>query len=946
MLHLRHQRAFVLLLLLSWLALPLRAEIITSPLDTRDYRYLQLDNGLRAVVISDPGADKAAVSLNVATGSNANPETRPGLAHFLEHMLFLGTEKYPQADSYQQFISSHGGSHNAFTAYGDTNYFFDVEAGALPEAVDRFAQFFIAPLFSAEYVDRERHAVHSEYQAKLRDDSRRSFEVQKQVFNPAHHYSRFAVGSLKTLSNSSDSQIRDELINFYKRYYSANLMTLAISGPQPLSQLESIARQAFGPVDNHSAEPYVDQAPLFVEKRLPAQLNIKTLRETRMLSLSFPLPSIRPHWQQKPLYYLSGLIGYEGRGSLLSWLKSRGWVRSLSASPALDLPEQAMFRIQMELTEDGWEQIDQITEDTFAFIETLRQQGVNAELFDEERQLAELQFRFRMASDPVHEVMRLSQALRHYPTSYLLKADYHFGTFDAELIQQYLDRLRPENLLLTLEGQTLPTDRVEPRYQTNYSITPIPLERLARWQSPHVNEQLQVRSRNPFIAENLELTHPPLQEKPQAIWSKPGAVLWYLPDDTFKRPKADFQFTLLSPVVNQSAHNSLLTSLYTRMVQDQLNETLYDAALAGLGVNLYPHMQGISLKLGGFSDKQPLLLDALLDVMRQPQADAERFARIKEQLREELENSFREKPYNQAFNHLYTHLLGSWNTEEKLAALTSVSLEDLATFYPRLLEPAGLRLLAHGNLDSKRAIAMAQRVRDSLQPSNLGWLAEPPHVLSLPEQEPLIDSFSTEHNDASALLYLQGPDEDLRTRAAVALLSEMASTPFYSRLRTEKQYGYIVFANFMPIRERAGLALVVQSPNTDPFVLASEYTRFLNDLSVRLKTLDETELERYKQSLLSRINARDTSLSDRTNRLWRELDRDNTRFDTREQLSTHTKALSRKDLNQMLQELMARQLLIRNFGTTVDNDVKQQAQVDDDQRLEALKHEQLGIPAA
>ncbi|PSL16689.1 secreted Zn-dependent insulinase-like peptidase [Marinobacterium halophilum] len=944
MLHLRHPLAFVLLLLLSCLALPLRAEIITSPLDTREYRYLQLDNGLRAVVVSDARADKAAVSLNVAVGSNANPAERPGLAHFLEHMLFLGTEKYPEAGDYQQFISSHGGSHNAFTAYENTNYFFDVDAGALPEAVDRFAQFFVAPLFSAEYVDRERHAVHSEYQAKLRDDGRRSFEARKQVFNPEHHYSRFAVGSLETLSNSDDSKIRDELIRFYQRYYSANLMTLSVIGPQPLDQLETLVRKHFTAVENRKATAYVDQAPLFTDNSLPAQLNIETLRETRLLSLSFPLPPIREHWQQKPLYYLSSLIGYEGSGSLLSLLKEKGWVRSLAASPAMDLPGQAMFSIQMELTEAGWQQIDSITADTFAFIETLRRQGVNAELFAEERQLAEVQFRFRMSGNPVHDVMRLSQALQHYPTPYLLKADYHFGTFDGALIHAYLDAMRPDNLLLTLEGQALPTDRMEPRYQTPYAVQPIAAERLTQWQAPIIDARLHVRKRNPFIAENLNLITAAEQTRPQAIWSKPGAVLWYLPDNEFKRPKADFYLTLLSPVANQSPRQSLLAGLYTRMVQDQLNEELYDAALAGLSASLYPHLQGISLKLSGFSDKQPLLLDTLITAMRTPELKPERFARIKTQLREELENSFQDKPYNQAFNHLYTHLLGSGSTEQKLAALETITLADLKAFYPQLLEPAGLRLLAHGNLSADTAVAMSQQVRTTLQPQTLGWVAELPHVLSLPENEPLIDTFATEHGDASTLLYLQGPDESLRARAAVALLSEMISAPFYSRLRTEKQYGYIVFANFMPIRERAGLALVVQSPNTDPFVLATEYTAFLEDLSVRLDNMSTEELTRYQQSLLSRINQRDTDLSSRTSRYWHELDRENLAFDTRQQLSEHTRDLSREELSRMLDSLMARQLLIRNFGTTVTDEVKQQALADDDARLNTLKHEQLGIP--
>ncbi len=932
------------LLLLALLSLPARAEIITSPLDHREFRSLTLENGLRAVVVSDPRSDKAAVSLNVGVGSNANPDQRPGLAHFLEHMLFLGTKKYPEADSYQQFISSHGGSHNAFTAYENTNYFFDIDAASLPEGLDRFSQFFIAPLFTAEYVGRERHAVHSEYQAKLRDEGRRLYAVAREAMNPAHHYSRFMVGSLETLSNGDNGHIRDELIQFYDRYYSANLMTLAIVGPQSLDELEQLARDNFSVIENRNAEPFIDTEALYPEGTLPAQLNVQTLRETRTLNLSFPVDASREYWQQKPLYYIASLIGYEGEGSLLAFLKQKGLARGLGAYPTLDLPNQAMFSISIDLTEAGWQDVDAVTAWVFGFIKTLREQGISPELYEEERQLAEIQFRFAQPGQSTHLAMRLSQALSEYPDAYLMKADYHLGEFDGDLIRHYLDQMTPDNLLITLAGQDVPTDSVEPRFNTAFSLAPISPERLYFWQYPPLETALHIRSTNPFIPENLELVEAQPQKSPIAVWSKPGAVLWYLSDTEFQRPTADFYLTLLSPKANQTPELSLLADLYTRMVNDQLNGTLYDAGLASLSANLYPHLRGISLKLSGFSDKQPELLATLLEGLRHPEMSEARFQRIKSQLREQIENSFQEKPSNLAFSHLYHHLLGTWSPEQKLAALETLTLDDLAQAYEEFLQPAELRLFAHGNLSLDTAIAMATEVRKTLQPTTLGWQAETPQVLRLPMDSPMIDSFATEHNDASALLYLQGPDDSLRTRAAVALLSEIAATPFYSLLRTEKQYGYIVFAQFMPIRERPGMVMLVQSPNTDPFKLATEYSLFLEQLRDQIATMDETSLERFKQSLLARINQRDTNLSERTERFWRELDRENFDFDTREILSQQTSSFDRVDLVRTLDKLMSRQLLIRNFGNTVDPEVKQQALSDDDGRLDLLKQDQLGIP--
>ena len=116
-------------------------QIIKSPNDQRDYRYVLLDNGLKVVLISDPQADKSAAAMAVFRGSSDEPEARPGLAHFLEHMLFIGTEKYPEADGYFSFVQAHGGNSNAYTGFDHTNYFFDIQPEYFKEGLLLFDSF-------------------------------------------------------------------------------------------------------------------------------------------------------------------------------------------------------------------------------------------------------------------------------------------------------------------------------------------------------------------------------------------------------------------------------------------------------------------------------------------------------------------------------------------------------------------------------------------------------------------------------------------------------------------------------------------------------------------------------------------------------------------------------------------------------------------------------------
>ena len=102
------------------------------------------------------------------------------MAHFHEHMLFLGTAKYPDENAYEDYLAKHGGSSNAYTALEDTNYFFNVNAPALlgeggrDGALERFAQFFVegGPKFAVDSLDREMLAVDSEHRMALLDDGK------------------------------------------------------------------------------------------------------------------------------------------------------------------------------------------------------------------------------------------------------------------------------------------------------------------------------------------------------------------------------------------------------------------------------------------------------------------------------------------------------------------------------------------------------------------------------------------------------------------------------------------------------------------------------------------------------------------------------------------------------------------------------------------------------
>ncbi len=84
-------------------------QVLKPETDDRLYRHIRLPNGLDALLISDPSTEKASAALDVNVGHFCDHKDVSGLAHFLEHLLFMGTEKYPIENEYSEFLSAHGG---------------------------------------------------------------------------------------------------------------------------------------------------------------------------------------------------------------------------------------------------------------------------------------------------------------------------------------------------------------------------------------------------------------------------------------------------------------------------------------------------------------------------------------------------------------------------------------------------------------------------------------------------------------------------------------------------------------------------------------------------------------------------------------------------------------------------------------------------------------------
>lgn len=163
----------------------------------------------------------------------SDPDDLPGLAHFCEHMLLLGTEKYPAQNDYNMYLSQNGGASNAMTHLDHTTYYFDITPEKLEGALDRFAQFFLKPLFTETLTELELNAINSEHEKNVANDTWRFDQLDKSSASSDHPFSKFGTGNRETLDvipKQMGINVRDRLLEFHEKYYSANIMSLCILG--------------------------------------------------------------------------------------------------------------------------------------------------------------------------------------------------------------------------------------------------------------------------------------------------------------------------------------------------------------------------------------------------------------------------------------------------------------------------------------------------------------------------------------------------------------------------------------------------------------------------------------------------------------------------------------------------------------------------------------------
>ena len=581
--------------------------------DPKIYKYLPelLPNAPPIVVVQDPGAQLTGFAIGVSAGAYYDPVDYPGLAHFTEHMLFLGTEKYPGPTAFDEFISSHGGSSNAFTDSERTVYYNTIDTDVFQEGFSRFIEFFTRPVFNETYVEKEVNAVDSEHDMHLNDPHWRLFSaISSLSLPPVNHYS---TGDSTTLLSDGVPALENAVRKYFASNYCFNRMSIAIVSPLPVSDQVEMVRDVFSgisspiprncraPTNFTRASQEIIEAggvPISVDNRQKLVYSQGPAGNVPIVWIAFPYKAIvtNGHGGKHPFGILEMILTYNGQASLRQTLISSGLITSMSFMYD-DSSAGSLGYISYDVSNGARDRVDVIISTTFAFINKLREQGgVTADFVEGIRQLRESLFYSNAESGSIvnESPMRLSkyfatqltlltrnraaETLNARNAVDLISINEKILEADVPLVNDVLDHLTVDNSVILVHdpkysSTTTPdwvtestknfasvTERTDPHYGFKFKIANYSDSAKAVWAKADLAKDIPIFTAVAVLPPSIVKTVPGaswnsprtnttiVMAPPTEIFKATGVEIWYKPSALAKGSGKVWLWATVKPV--------------------------------------------------------------------------------------------------------------------------------------------------------------------------------------------------------------------------------------------------------------------------------------------------------------------------------------------------------------------------------------------------------------
>ena len=374
-------------------------DIETSSNEKRNIKCVELENKIKMILISDSEINTSSCS--VAVGAGYLQDDFHGTAHFLEHLLFMGSEKYPEQNDYHSYIQINGGYDNAFTSDNMTCYYLSLETTFLKKGIEMLSWFFRSPLLDEKHIKSEMEIIDSEHKKNILIDNWIMDDIFKNFIKINSKYRKFGTGNMKSLEKIT----KKDILNFYDKYYTTDNLYVCIVDSKNIETMMSEYSIYFQEIP---IKLYNDENERFEKKNLETiEENIiffNSSSEYIFINLYLIIDAIeKNNIQYQLVFFLNYLIGSEYSNSLTYNLKENDIIKNLSCLLEYFYDYQAVSNLQVILIDKNYNSFLQTIYSLNKLIEIIKNISEDEfiELYNNYRKIKILKLLYDSTSDAV-----------------------------------------------------------------------------------------------------------------------------------------------------------------------------------------------------------------------------------------------------------------------------------------------------------------------------------------------------------------------------------------------------------------------------------------------------------------------------------------------------------------------------------------------------------------
>ena len=881
-------------------------EIILPKNENRIFSGDQLENGIKYINVEDNNLDKTHVMVSVNIGSLANPHDYQGLAHFLEHMLFLGSKKYPGENAFEKFLNENGGSSNAYTDTFETVYYFSVFNNKLDKAMDMFSRFFIDPLFDEDSVNREINAIQSEHNKNIQQDVWRLHHFIGLTSKEGSMLNKFGTGNLESLQKDG---IRERMIEFYNKYYvSSNINVVTISSIKN-NKVEEMIKKIFLNIPKKVEPKLKIEKPFFENKN--QSFYLKSIAKTYKLNYYWEIPAhVTNYLYSHSPHIISQVITSDNDNSLKQFLIKKGMIKGIYS----EVLDEGVFLVSISLSKfENWKEVDAYFR---YYINDLKNNNWS-KITDYYKKKDQILFDYSSKVDSESLGFRLVTNLIYYPINkaYIgpsVLENIKLDEIDS-LLKEYLtfDRV---NFVLSTDNPSntnlkLDSELTEPYYNLKYNKVEVSLEEPKKFKYEIVDD-------NPFL--NIK---PKIYEKEETD-VKPrliGSKNWF--GNVFKFGESKIYsilaFTNLEFIfdINNFINTTLLISYMNRKISEKFN--LASEIGFGTSIALDNNDSIVTISCKGHNDKFSEYFNMVIDFIKKFKFDEEDRVMIRtiiDATKDGYMNITKSNPWNYSSYlerlNVNKYSYSIENCIEYLNTLTIDKFKDkMNETKNRILYQSKFTSFFYGNTTEKELF-------DSDHNVNIDFtsIEKPKNSIRMLEDIDECHPNKDEKDNYVQYSYYIGPFNPMDNLLSLILVVSM-SQPFYDQLRTKQQFGYLVSCNRMRYQNNYYLTEKVQS--TKKIKDIEDAIKKFN--SSFIESVSEEDYNKYVDVAENLLRERENSTAELYNKFVVEIVENNFLFNRDELLLRKLKDLSYQKFKQFYKDKVLNAKAVKTYIKSYKN---------------------------